>query len=104
MSVDQECLESFLKTAQLLRVKGLTDDTNPNSSSSNMGPNDGGNNNNNFSSASVTSRNGCFDSILMREVLRMFSEPSVSFTFFKSADHVSKVTASIFNYAENLLC
>ncbi len=26
VSVDQECLESFLKTAQMLRVKGLTDE------------------------------------------------------------------------------
>ena len=60
MSVDQECLESFLKTAQLLRVKGLTDDGNPNPSSSNStGPNGGsGNNNNNFSAASLPSRNG----------------------------------------------
>lgn len=26
VSVDQECLESFLKSAQMLRVKGLTDE------------------------------------------------------------------------------
>ena len=62
VSVDQECLESFLKTAQLLRVKGLTDDTNPsNASNSNIsgtGPNGNGSNNNNFSPASQPSRNG----------------------------------------------
>ena len=61
MSVDQECLESFLKTAQLLRVKGLTDDNNPSNANSNIsgtGPNGNGSNNNNFSPASQPSRNG----------------------------------------------
>lgn len=32
VSVDKECLDSFLKTAQMLRVKGLTDETSSTSS------------------------------------------------------------------------
>ena len=44
LSVDKECLTSFLKTAQMLRVKGLTEESSTSASSTSVKSNNGINN------------------------------------------------------------